>query len=46
VTLIVLAARTWCRMWLTGPLRAADLLHLIRVGDLEVALIRYRRDRP
>lgn len=46
MTLIVFGVRWWCRVWLTGPLRAADLLHLIRVGDVELAVIRHRKDRP
>jgi hypothetical protein len=35
--------RGWCRIWLTGPLRAAELLHLARVGDIDLVLIRPRR---
>jgi hypothetical protein len=35
--------RCWCRVWLTGPLRAAELLHLVRVGDVDLVLIRSRR---
>lgn len=35
--------RRACRVWLTGPLRVADLVASVRAGDWQLCLIRHRR---
>lgn len=36
------AVRGWCRIWISPPLRAADLVASIRAGDWQLCLIRHR----
>lgn len=41
--LAALLARHACRVWLTAPLRAADLVALWQAGEWQLCLIRHRR---
>lgn len=43
IPLAAAVARRWCRGTLTGPLRLIDVLHLIRVGEYQLCVIRPRR---
>lgn len=39
-------ARRWVRAWLTGPLHAVDLIHLVAYREYELCLIRHRARSP
>jgi hypothetical protein len=36
--------RGWCRVWISPPLRLADLVASVRAGENELCLIRHRRE--
>jgi hypothetical protein len=43
IALVAHLTRGWCRMWLTGPLRAVDGFCVACCRDFSLVLVRQRR---